>query len=392
MNHPKASRVLPRLACCVAMLLTAGCSLISLKSPERPLTAQELNARILTRALTTQFIAAVGRCGEDIAGTEADATILDNTLRWEIVAVSASRDAATQLLPMMTLLDSWTLGAQMKAFMASGAPGGALFGTHQEAVRNVTDEFADQVQALAQRLIAPHDFGDYQAFVAAYVRDYPLRDLKFVRPSVAELWSQHKGSDTKVIDSLGTIPEAVGDVAQRMQMFGETVPGQTMQRIQLAMRENGYSQGDVQAELRRLDDRMARLSAVAESTPQLVHESIAEVRRSLREVLEHLDASSALATQALRTERTALFAEIQSERAALVAAADVQRQALAQDAARLGDQLVRTAGAQVRWLAGEVLLLLIVLVAVLLGLPFAAGYLVGRARRGHGSAGSRDSH
>jgi hypothetical protein len=44
---------------------------------------------------------------------------------------------------------------------------------------------------------------------------------------------------------------------------------------------------------------------------------------------------------------------------------------------------VRSAGAQARWLAGEVLLLLIILVAVLLGLPFAAGYLVGRARHRH---------
>ena len=374
------------LPCCLAVMSAlAGCSLISLKSPERPLSAQELNARILTRALTMQYIAAVGRCAEDIAGTENDPAILDNTLRWELAAVSESRAAATQMAPMMTLLDTWVLAAQMKAFMADGAAGGSLFGTHQEAVRSVTDNFADEAEALAHRLIAPHEFGAYQSFVAGYVRDYPLRDLKFVRPSVVELWSHEKGADIKLIDSLGTIPEAVGDVAQRMQIYSDTVPTQAVHRLQLALRESGYSQGDVHSELRELDERMARLSAVAESTPQLMHESIAEFRRSLREVLDHLDASSSSATQALRTERVALFEEIQTERAALVAAADVQRKALAQDAGRIADQVVKSAGAQVRYLAGEVLLLLIVLAAVVIGLPFAAGYLVGRARRGRDS-------
>jgi hypothetical protein len=44
--------------------------------------------------------------------------------------------------------------------------------------------------------------------------------------------------------------------------------------------------------------------------------------------------------------------------------------------------VVKSAGEQARSLAREVLLLLIVLAIVVLGLPFAAGYLVGRARSG----------
>jgi hypothetical protein len=63
-----------------------------------------------------------------------------------------------------------------------------------------------------------------------------------------------------------------------------------------------------------------------------------------------------------------------------VAAVDVQRKALAEDAARVSASVVKDAGAQLRDLAAEVLLLLIVLAVVVLGLPFVAGYLVGRAR------------
>ena len=42
--------------------------------------------------------------------------------------------------------------------------------------------------------------------------------------------------------------------------------------------------------------------------------------------------------------------------------------------------MVKETGAQLRELAAEVLLLLIVLAVVVLGLPFIAGYLLGRAR------------
>ncbi len=141
----------------------------------------------------------------------------------------------------------------------------------------------------------------------------------------------------------------------------------------------------MQSKLKELDERLERLTRVAEASPQMVEQAVGEVRRSLREVLEHLDAATTSATQALRVERAALFADLQAERIAVLAAVDVQRKALAVDAGNLASQVVKSSGEQLRYLAGEVLLLLIVLAVVLLGLPFAAGYFVARARFRHGA-------
>src|SRR5215469_15696189 len=105
------------LSCCLLALGVAGCSLLSFKSPERPLSTRDLNARILTRELTAQFRAAVSRCADDIAATEHDPAVLENTLRWEIASVAASRHAATRMSPLMSLLDTWALAEQMQAFM-----------------------------------------------------------------------------------------------------------------------------------------------------------------------------------------------------------------------------------------------------------------------------------
>lgn len=368
------------LTCGVLSLALSSCSLISLRTPERPLSPRDLNARILTRELAAQFVASVNRCADDIAASEHDPEVVDNTLRWEIAAVGESRRAATRLAPMMSLLDTWALAAQMQAFMAEGAPGGALFGAHQQAVRDLSASYAGDAQALARRLITPREFATYQVFVESYVREHPLADLTLARPSIVALWSRQQGADTRLVDSLGTIPEAMADTADRLEIYGDTVPSQVMHRTELALRESGYTRGDVQASIRQLNERLERLTAVAESTPELVRGAEAEVRQSLHEVLDRLDASSRTAGEALHAERVALFADLQSERTAVMAELDVERKAAAEDAARISSRVVKETGAQLRELAAEVLLLLIVLAVVVLGLPFAAGYLVGRAR------------
>jgi hypothetical protein len=373
---------MPVLGCATVLLGAAGCSLVSVKSPERPLSVRDLNARILTRELSSQFVAAVARCAGDIAATETDPAVLDTTLRWEIAAVAESRRAATRITPIMSLLDSWALGVQMKAFMADGAAGGALFAGHQQVVREVSGNFADDMEALARTLLTAEEFGAYHKFVDGYARQHPLQDLTFARASVIELWVRESGAGTKLVDSVGTIPQAMADMADRLQIYGDTVPTQLMRQTQLALRGSGYSSQDMQASLRRLDERLARLSAVAEATPALIHGAEAEVRLSLREVLGRLEASSRATTAALRTERATLFVDLQSEREAVIAAVDVQRRALAMDAARIADQVVKSSGEQARHVARELGLLIILASIVVLGLPFAAGYFVGRARHG----------
>jgi hypothetical protein len=105
-----------------------------------------------------------------------------------------------------------------------------------------------------------------------------------------------------------------------------------------------------------------------------------EMRESLREVLNRLDSSAAATASAFRMERAALFVDIQAEREALTTAVDAQRKALTVDAARISEQLVRSGGEEVRHFTRQAELFVILLSLVVLGLPFAAGYLVGRAR------------
>jgi len=385
-----ASSIGARLSAAAALLLcVAGCSLISVRSPERPLSNRDLNARILTREFSYHFIAVVAQCADDIAAHDSDPEVLANALRWKIGAAAESQRAATRLAPMMALLDTWALASQMQQFLSPGQPGGALLGSRQEVALTAASELEAGAEDLARRLIAAREFAQYQQFVASYTREHPLRDLQFVRASVVQLWSQKSGADSRLVDSVGTIAEAMEDVSDRTRLASESLTLQTIWRTELALREAGYSRSDIRAALSQLDERLAKLSAAADSAPQRVHEAVADVRESVIDLLQRVDASAASILEALHSERAALAADVRREREAVVLAADAERTALARDAARIADQVVKSSGEQARKLAREVLLLLIVLAIVLLGLPFAAGYLVGRARAARSAADER---
>jgi hypothetical protein len=372
------------LSCLAIVLCIEGCSLISLKSPERPLSDRDMNTRILTREFSYHFISAVQQRADEIAAGETDPNVIANTLRWKIGAAEESQRAAMRLAPAMSLLDTWALAEQMKAFLSPGNPGGALFGMHQPAALSLASELDEDATTLAGRLVSGKDLQKYRDFVQMYSREHPLTSLDFVRTSVVELWTQSQGADFKLIDSLGTIPEAMADVSDRVKISSDALASQAMWRTQLALRDAGYSGNDLRSALRQLDDRLAKVANTAENAPQLMHDAVGEVRQSVFEALDRVDRSSAALIEKLSAQRQALTADLHTERDTMLAAADTQRKALAQDVSRIADQVVKSSGEQVRALAREVLLLLVVLALVVLGLPFWAGYMVGRSRRDRG--------
>src|SRR5262249_3284003 len=138
-----------RIGGALLCLALSGCSLLSLKTPERPLSQRDLSARILTRELEAQFVTDVARCTQDMLTTESDPRVQDNAMRWQLAAVAESRRAATRMTPMMSLVDSWALGVQLQAFAAEGGAGAALFGNHQQAVRDISAAYATDTAALA---------------------------------------------------------------------------------------------------------------------------------------------------------------------------------------------------------------------------------------------------
>jgi hypothetical protein len=367
-------RSLRRAAACAVLLASiASCSLISVKSPEKPLSTRDLNARLLTHEYSGHFIAAVEQSADQISAASADPAVRLNALRWKIAASAKSERAASQVVPMMGLLDTWALSVQMQQYLADGA-GRAVFASQQPLAVSLAEQLAAQAQDLARRLTTPDEFDHDQRFIDDYARAHPIQSLQFARVSIMDLWAQDSGAQVRLVDSLGTVPEALADAGDLVRMYGDTAPSQMIWNAQLAVLESGLSGKELQAALQRLDEHLAALSAVADQTPALI-------KSEVRDVDTRFNASWAEMIGALHTEGRTLSGSMSTERQATVQALDVERAAVTADAARIASQVIVEAGEQARHLLREALFIVIAIAVVLLGLPFAAGYLVGRARR-----------
>ncbi len=366
-----------RAALLAAAALLCGCSLLTIKSPEIPLTPREQEARLLTRDYAAHFVSTMTHAMDEVPHGEGDAALREQALRLKLGAITEITRASTGLSALASLIDTWAFTVQLRDFLTSGA-GADLLGSAQPDVRLTAARLADDADVLAHKVAGP-DYLRYQRFVAEYAERNPLMSADCARPSVLASWVAVEG-DTSPLRAEGTVSQALGDVSDRVRIYSERVPPMSLWQAELALDRAGFDQTSYRNALRDFDARLAHITKLADMSPDLVHEALADLRESLRESEDRLDKDLSQMLRAVHGEREALALNIASERASATTAFDLERARIAEDAGKIAAQAVDTSWHELRKLIREALALLILLAIVMLGLPFAAGYLVGRRR------------
>ena len=372
---PPTKLAAPLLAC----IALTGCSLLTIKSPEIPLTPREQEARLLTRDYAAHFATTTSHLIDDAARENTDPAIRLQALRLKLGAVTEITRASTGLSPMGSLLDTWAFSLQFRDFLTTGS-GANLLGSAQPEVSRGAAVLGDEADALARK-VSGSDYSRYRTFVSGYAERNPLQNADMVRPSVLSAWMLEE-SDKNPLRAEGTVAQALGDVSDRMRIYSERVPAMSLWQAELALNRAGFDDASYRTAFHNIDAQLERISKLADTSPELAHEAIGELRRSLRESSDRLDASWMQMLRTLRTEREALAANIAAERQGLTEAFDTERARISADAAKMAAAAVDTSWRELRKLVREALLLTILLALVVLGLPFTAGYWVGRRRDG----------
>jgi hypothetical protein len=378
-------RVLAAALGALAALALAGCVSFSLEVPGEPLPPEQLRARVETRQYAADFVERVARTADLIAAGTEDAGIRANTLRWKIGASTASRRAAYRAEPPLALADTWAFAVQMEAFFREGA-GKALFGSQQQAALDTAQALAREADALAARRLDTGELAAYRKLVGEYAASERLSDLSFARAPIGPLWRETAARDAAAPKSAGAASEARADATDRLDVYGQRIPDELRWRAELAYLESGFQGADVSRTLKRFEEEFTKLSALAQTQPEIAMQRLAELQVELVRVSESFDRRWGQTLGVLQVERAALVkdleamrvgmdATIERERKALYAAISVERAALAGDTTRIGKELLAALGEVV----SEALLLLCLLVLILLGLPFLFGFLAGRA-------------
>jgi hypothetical protein len=297
--------------------------------------------------------------------------------------------------PMLALVDTWTLGRQMKDFL-TGTEGEKIFGPEQQAAARTAAALEESITAVASTLLSPSDFQRAASFVDDFSAKHPLKGLAFERDSLSLLWLQHQEDAPPA--SMGSMSEAIADLSDRVTTFNQQLPAEIRWRLDLERMEFE----PLAAEIKRLSAGaeaafqtfpiLAENAKMLAENAKLMTKAAGELTTSLTPEIAKFDQQwkSTLAT--VKTEREAVTAIRSVRRTSVTAALDKQRESLMRDFTRergeitaAADRIVQNAiektGQQVQGVVRSSLLYASLLALVILGLPFLSGYLVGRAAR-----------
>jgi hypothetical protein len=379
------------LAAVFACLSLTSCKLLVLRMPGEPLPKADLHLRHQTREFTTEFSTAVQQAADTIARSTTNRPIQELTIRWKIGAIAAIRQATLRTSPQLALLDAWVLCRQMTNFLQQGA-GQNIFGPAQGVALTNAIALEARIAAIARSAAAVSDRRKMESFLKEYVPANPLKDLRFERLPLTAEWEAYAGDARPT--PVGTGSEALADLAERVQILSEQLPAELRWRLSL---EAGLWQdtfAETRTTLREIDSAMKSIAATVAATPATLSNAVVELR-SLAPAFTGLEKQWNLTLSVVDTQRVALVKDIALERVAILKAVDEQRAALTEtfdrQRAAMMKEVQQTATdvtersmQQARGILKDVLFYGVLLVAVLLGLPFFFGVIVGRVTSRYG--------
>ncbi|MFA0324194.1 chemotaxis protein [Vibrio splendidus] len=375
----------------VLSVVLSGCSLLEVKldTQTTPLTQQELNARIMTREYAKMFFMRV----EDSADLIAQSYPADDTLHqsyvllWKIHAEQGLQQAAYQTSPMSALIDSWVFTAQMNQFYRQG-DGADLFAT-DDAVE--TARFLDQeAEKLAKGVLISSDFKNSKVFVAQFAASHPFKDLTFRSTPAYREWLSYLGKDeSQIVQSLGTMPEAMSDASDRLSLMADQAPKLMSWKAELVALNSSLTGEDLSMTLESLRQTSASMQDFIENNPEYMQTLASimstEMQPLLNDLSDKTDQKLAMLTEErvalekmVTREREALVEMIAKERIEIAGIVTSERELFTQDLDRVSQEVVVLAIDKLMELIKSVIIYFILFILVVFFAPLGIGYWLGK--------------
>ncbi|ENL4769727.1 chemotaxis protein [Vibrio parahaemolyticus] len=358
----------------------SGCSLLEVKidSQTVPLTKQELNMRILTREYALQFFAQVEQAA-DVLQEQYDPNDKVNqsyVLLWKINAEEGLQAAAYQVSPMAALIDTWVFTHQMNQFYATGA-GRDIFATDE--AKQVSAHLANEVDQLAQSLLKKEVYDKTKLFVADFVKQYPFADLSMIRTPAYRAWLEaNQISEEDAVTTLGTMPEALGDVSDRLSLVSEQTPKIMTWKAQLLALNSSASIEKVNAALNSLQVTADSMRDFIDNNPEYMRYLAEQMVVELQPLVDDIDQKTQERLSQLGEERQALEEMVARERQEIALIITHEREKFAQDMDRVSQEVVNLAMTKLIELVKSTIVYFILFIAAIFFAPLGLGYVLGK--------------
>ncbi|TOP29382.1 chemotaxis protein [Vibrio parahaemolyticus] len=358
----------------------SGCSLLEVKidSQTVPLTKQELNMRILTREYALQFFAQVEQAA-DVLQEQYDPNDKVNqsyVLLWKINAEEGLQAAAYQVSPMAALIDTWVFTHQMNQFYTTGA-GRDIFATDE--AKQVSAHLANEVDQLAQSLLKKEVYDKTKFFVADFAKQYPFADLSMIRTPAYRAWLEaNQISEEDAVTTLGTMPEALGDVSDRLSLVSEQTPKIMTWKAQLLALNSSASIEKVNAALNSLQVTADSMRDFIDNNPEYMRYLAEQMAVELQPLVDDIDQKTEARLSQLGEERQALEEMVARERQEIALIITHEREKFAQDMDRVSQEVVNLAMTKLIELVKSTIVYFILFIAAIFFAPLGLGYVLGK--------------
>lgn len=376
----------------LSLFMLNGCSLLEIKleSDAVPLTTTELNTRILTREYSKHFFSAVESAADEVALLYPKEDVLHHSyvLLWKIHAEEGLQAAAYQVSPKVALIDTWVFSAQMAHFFSPDGKGQALFET--DIPYQTSQMLYADIESIAEKLLPGSEFRTSKAFVAEFVEQHPLHDLMMRRTPALKSWlAHHNIEETEAVATLGTMPEALGDVSDRLGLVSEQTPKIMTWKAELIAINSNIKSGDVNKALESFRRTSESFEDFVKNNPEYMQNLAEQMTLQFQPLLDDLDMKTDDKLQQLSAERMALEMMVARERQEFVNMVERERNAIAlivtqerekftQDIDQVSQDVLTLAMDKLIELIKSTIIYFILFILVIFFAPLGLGYFLGK--------------
>lgn len=356
----------------------SSCSLLefSMATDIEPLTKEELSKRFTTRTFSSDFIAQVSLLADSIVNNAPSVDYKKNAIQWKLSVANTISPIAFQSRGDLALLETWVFCTKMNDFMQT-AKADSLFGkAYVYDVQACSEEGEQQVDKMAKRLFSEKDYDAAAQFVANYSEQHPFKSLDFTSVSLTEQYREYMQiPDSLMTVSLGTMPEVIGDLTERMGMYGKQMQRNVdwkSDMVGISWKADSMAQ-QIMQRTDTLTSLLYTLSDIARNSPELAGQIAANMNAQLQPIINDM---SDLMYNSVN--------QFDQQRDSIQQFVNRQRIALQENIVESGDSLMHSAAdslAQfVRKVSIAIVLVVILLALILFGLPFFLGYYIAKLR------------
>lgn len=372
-------RILSMMVMLVAIMLS-GCSLLEVKidSQTVPLTKQELNMRILTREYALQFFAQVEQAADTLEAKYDPNDQINQSyiLLWKINAEEGLQSSAYQVTPMAGLIDTWVFAHQVDEFFSTGA-GSNLFATDE--AKKVSEQLAYEVDKLAQSVLKKEVYDNTKRFVSDFVKQHPFSDLSMLRTPAYRAWLEfNQISEEEAVTTLGTMPEALGDVSDRLSLASKQTPKIMTWKAQLLALNSSASIEKVNAALNSVQVTADSMRDFIDNNPEYMRYLAEQMALELQPLVNDIDMKTEARLSQLGEERQALEDMVARERQEIALIITHEREKFAQDMDRVSQQVVDLAMTKLVELVKSTIVYFILFIVAIFFAPLGLGYVLGK--------------